>query len=345
MTDGQTPVALARGLTKHFGPVQAVRGIDFAINARECYGFLGPNGAGKTTTIRMLTARIPRTAGELEVLGHDVDRAPAAIKAQMGVVAQENNLDEGLSVWQNLYVYGRYHGLARQDASRRGQELLHFMQLEAKRDARPNALSGGMKRRLAIARALVNRPRLVVLDEPTTGLDPQARLLVWQRLQALKQEGVTLILTTHYMEEAARLCDRVAIVDQGRIVAEDAPDRLVDRYSGQVVVELERWEGDLEGLLSGVEPAARGAARGNPAHPGGNGRFSPEPQRSGAATPAGPIRRHDRIGSSLFLYGDDGEAVLSWLGEAGIRPTSFRVRPATLEDVFLVLTGKELREA
>ncbi len=215
MREERQTVARARGLVKRYGPVEAVAGIDFTIRPRECYGFLGPNGAGKTTTIRMVTCRIPRTAGELEVLGRDVDEAPAAIKAQMGVVSQENNLDESLTVLENLYVYGRYHGLSHQEALRRSHELLELMQLEGKARVRPMHLSGGMKRRLAIARALVNRPRLVVLDEPTTGLDPQARLLVWQRLAALKEAGVTLILTTHYMEEAARLCDRVAIVDQG----------------------------------------------------------------------------------------------------------------------------------
>lgn len=313
MKEPHGPVAHARGLVKRYGSFEAVRGIDFAIRPRECYGFLGPNGAGKSTTIRMVTCRIPRTAGELEVLGQDVDRAAAAIKAQMGVVSQENNLDESLTVWENLYVYGRYHGLDRQEAARRSDELLQLMQLEAKARVRPMHLSGGMKRRLAIARALVNRPRLVVLDEPTTGLDPQARLLVWQRLAALKEAGVTLILTTHYMEEAARLCDRVAIVDQGRVVAEDTPDGLVARHSGQVVVELERWEGELPKTAS--------------------------PDR------AAPLRRLDPIGESLYLYGDDGEAILGWLREQGVRPTSFRVRAATLEDVFLVLTGKELREA
>src|SRR5690606_3833078 len=173
--------ARARGWVKRYGPVEAAAGIDFTIRPRECYGFLGPNGAGKTTTIRMVTCRIPRTAGELEVLGRDVDEAPAAIKAQMGVVSQENNLDESLTVLENLYVYGRYHGLSHQEALRRSHELLELMQLEGKARVRPMHLSGGMKRRLAIARALVNRPRLVVLDEPTTGLDPQARLLVWQR--------------------------------------------------------------------------------------------------------------------------------------------------------------------
>lgn len=312
MREERQTVARARGLVKRYGPVEAVAGIDFTIRPRECYGFLGPNGAGKTTTIRMVTCRIPRTAGELEVLGRDVDEAPAAIKAQMGVVSQENNLDESLTVLENLYVYGRYHGLSHQEALRRSQELLELMQLEGKARVRPMHLSGGMKRRLAIARALVNRPRLVVLDEPTTGLDPQARLLVWQRLAALKEAGVTLILTTHYMEEAARLCDRVAIVDQGRVVAEDAPDRLVARHSGQVVVELDRWEGALP---------------------------------PGTANGAGPIRRADPIGESLYLYGDDGDQILGWLRARGVRPLSFRVRAATLEDVFLVLTGKELREA
>ncbi|HEY8530916.1 MAG TPA: ABC transporter ATP-binding protein [Limnochorda sp.] len=306
------PIARARGLVKRFGEVEAVRGIDFTIQPRECYGFLGPNGAGKSTTIRMLTCRIPRTAGELEVLGHDVDQAPEAIKSQMGVVSQENNLDESLTIWENLYVYGRYHGLSGREAARRSDELLQFMQLETKARFRPMHLSGGMKRRLAIARALVNRPRLVVLDEPTTGLDPQARLLVWQRLAALKAQGVTLILTTHYMEEAARLCDRVAIFDQGRVVAEDTPDALVARHSGQVVVELERWEGDI-------------------------------PQDAGALA-GSPLRRVEPIAGSLYLYGDDGHAILDWLTTHGVRPISFRVRPATLEDVFLVLTGKELRE-
>lgn len=303
-------VVRARGLVRRYGSFTAVRGINFAIFRGECFGFLGPNGAGKTSTIRMITCRIPPSAGDLEVFGMDVRRYPAQIKARMGVVNQEDNLDQSLTVAENLEIYGQYFGLSLPEARRRAAELLAFMELEGKGRALPRELSGGMRRRLTIARALINRPELVVLDEPTTGLDPQARVLVWDRLAALKDQKVTLLLTTHYMEEAARLCDRLAIVDEGRIKAVGAPDELVLKFAGRRVVEVRRWEGDLVSVLAQLG-----------------------------------VRRHHQVGMSHFLCADtedEAQRYLVGLQAAGVRLVDYQLRDASLEDVFLELTGRGL---
>jgi len=224
------PAVRARGLRKAYGDIVAVDGIDFHVHAAECFGFLGPNGAGKTTTMKTIYGLAAVEEGTVEVLGLDVARRRREVKSHLGVVPQEENLDKELSVRENLLVAARFHGMAGAAARERADELLDFARLTARAGARPQELSGGMRRRLLIARALVNRPDLVVLDEPTTGLDPQARQTVWQALDDLREGGVTLLLTTHYMEEAARLCDRLVIMDRGRIVAEGAPAELVARY-------------------------------------------------------------------------------------------------------------------
>ena len=235
---GDGALVRAKALTKRFGGYMAVDGVDFSVQRGEVFGFLGPNGAGKTTTMRMIACVSPVTDGELRVLGMDPAHDGAAIRARLGVVPQDDNLDTELTVWDNLLIYGRYFGLPVPVIRERAAELLHFARLDDRRDSRVDPLSGGMKRRLIIARALINRPDLVLLDEPTTGLDPQARHLLWERLYRLKREGVTLVLTTHYMDEAEQLCDRLVIMDEGRIVAEGSPRELIDRYSTREVVEL-----------------------------------------------------------------------------------------------------------
>lgn len=309
----------AEGLVRRYGDFEAVRGISFTIEPGECFGFLGPNGAGKTSTIRMITCRIPVTRGHLAVFGLDARRHPAEIKARMGVVGQENNLDEALSVRENLEIYGAYFGLSRAEAAARARRLLAFVGLVEHAHLQPRQLSGGLKRRLAIARALVNDPDLVVLDEPTTGLDPEARLLVWQRLGELRQRGVTLLLTTHYMEEAARLCDRVALMSEGKLQAVGRPAELVRRYAGEQVLEVDRWEGDLPRVLE--------QARGQAAGAGGDGL---------------PLQRYRQVGSSYYLYGEDTAPLLQGLAARGVRLLEYRARGASLEDVFLELTGAGL---
>lgn len=238
-TNKGEPAVLARGLTKRYGELTAVDGIDLRIERGECFGFLGPNGAGKSTTMRMIYGRAPLTAGSLHVLGLDVTKDIRAIKARIGVVPQEDNLDPDFTALQNLTVYANYFGLRGKEAVARAHELLAFARLSDKAQAQVDALSGGMKRRLVLARGLINSPELVVLDEPTTGLDPQARHLVWDQLRALKAQGVTLLLTTHYMDEAAKLCDRIAIIDHGRILALDTPAALVEQYGGGPEATLE----------------------------------------------------------------------------------------------------------
>src|SRR5437660_4022211 len=232
------PMIAARALTKRFGPFVAVDGIDFTIEPGEAFGFLGPNGAGKTSTMRMIGCVSPRSGGQLSVLGLDPTDHGPEIRARLGVVPQEDNLDTELSVWDNLMIYGRYFDLPRAEIRRRAAELLEFVQLTDRRDSRVDPLSGGMKRRLTIARALINQPEVLLLDEPTTGLDPQARHMLWERLYRLKQNGVTLVLTTHYMDEAEQLCDRLVIMDRGRIVAEGAPSDLAAEHATREVVEL-----------------------------------------------------------------------------------------------------------
>jgi lipooligosaccharide transport system ATP-binding protein len=297
----------ARGLVKHFGEFAAVRGIDVEVRRGEAFGFLGPNGAGKSSTMRMVGCVSPRTGGELSVLGMDPDRDGPRIRARLGVVPQQDNLDSELTVRQNLHVYGRFFGMSKASVRAKAAELLDFAQLTERADDEVEPLSGGMKRRLTIARSLVNDPELMLLDEPTTGLDPQARHLLWDRLFRLKQSGVTLIVTTHYMDEAEQLCDRLVVMDGGRIVAEGSPAELIGRYSTREVLELRFPTGDttehpLDGLADRVEVLP------------------------------------DRI----LLYANDGEAVLAAAHGRGVRPVSRLVRRSTLEDVFLRLTGRTL---
>jgi lipooligosaccharide transport system ATP-binding protein len=306
-------VVQAHELVKRFGSLVAVDGISFEVREGECYGFLGPNGAGKTTTMRMVCCTALPTSGELRVFGLDVRRHARAVKRQLGVVHQAVTLDDALTVRENLVVYGRYFDLSWAEARRRAEELLAFAQLEARADDRVSKLSGGMQRRLMIARALMANPRLLVLDEPTTGLDPQARHAVWERLRQLKRKGVTQVLTTHYMEEAEQLCDRVAIVDRGRIVAEGPPHELVDRHVGREVVE--------------VQVAGDGAAA-----------------ASVAKRVAELAEGFEVAGDRVFLHTRDGEELVHRIRGLGLPLEAVVLRRATLEDVFLRLTGRRLRE-
>ena len=301
----------ARGLTKKFGSFIAVDGIDFEVGAGESFGFLGPNGAGKSSTMRMIGGVSPVTSGELTVLGRDPAQDGPAIRARLGVVPQEDTLDLELTVFDNLVIYGRYFNLPRSEARRRATELLEFVQLADRAKSRVEALSGGMKRRLTIARALINEPDVLLLDEPTTGLDPQARHVVWDRLYRLKQRGVTLVLTTHYMDEAEQLCDRLVVMDRAKIVAAGSPLELIRAYSTPEVLELrfavgiaETLDGQLEGLADRVEVLP------------------------------------DRI----LLYTSDGEAAAEEVHRRGLHPITTLVRRSSLEDVFLRLTGRSLVE-
>ncbi|HYK54388.1 MAG TPA: ABC transporter ATP-binding protein [Candidatus Eremiobacteraceae bacterium] len=310
----QHPAAVrANGLTKRYGSLEAVRGISFEIAPSECYGFLGRNGAGKTTTMKMIYCRIARTAGSLHVLGLDAASSAHAIKSRIGVVTQDNALDQELTVMENLLVYGSFFGLRPAAAERRARELLAMMSLGGKERAKYKELSGGMRRRLVIARALVNEPELLVLDEPTTGLDPQARLMVWETLNGLRERGLTLIITTHYMEEAARLCDRIAVMEEGRIFAEDTPAGLVKRFAAAEVLEVTADAAQADAL---------------------------------ARTDAfdGLVHRRERHGDITYLYTDDNSAVLARLSQAGLGSSRHVARAATLEDVFLNITGRELGE-
>jgi len=290
----------------------AVDAIDFTIAQGECFGFLGPNGAGKTSTMRMLSCMSPRDDGVLEVLGLDPSTAPRRLKSRLGVVAQELNLDLELSVRENLVTYARYFEVPRGERDRRASDLLALVGLEDRADDAVDKLSGGMKRRLQIARALVNRPELVLLDEPTTGLDPQARRVVWDRLRELRRAGATLILTTHYMDEAEQLCDRVAIMDAGRVVRDGPPDAMIRAEVGREVLEL-RVEGPVaDDVMALLGPLARGH------------------------------QRHDDL---LVVHADDAEALAALVRESGLAAEFLAARRATLEDVFLSLTGRSLREA
>jgi lipooligosaccharide transport system ATP-binding protein len=304
------PLVFARGLTKRFGALVAVDGIDFDVNAGEAFGFLGPNGAGKTSTMRMVGCVSPLTSGALRVLGLDPASDGARIRARLGVVPQQDTLDQELTVRENLLIYGRYFGLSRREAGERADRLLDLVQLAERASAQLETLSGGMKRRLIVARALINEPELLLLDEPTTGLDPQARHLVWDRLYRLKQRGKTLILTTHYMDEAEQLCDRLVVMDGGRIAAAGSPRELIERYSTREVVEL-RFAGGGEGADGQLEGLA--------------GRLEKLPDR-------------------LLLYTEDGDGAAAEVHRRGLRPESVLVRRSTLEDVFLSLTGRRLIE-
>ena len=306
-----TALIHARGLTKRFGGFTAVDAIDFDVAPGEAFGFLGPNGAGKTSTMRMIGCVSPVTAGTLRVLGLDPTTDGARIKARLGVVPQQDSLDLELTVRENLIIYGRYFDLSRAEARRRADELLDFVQLLDRADSRVEPLSGGMKRRLTIARSLINEPSLLLLDEPTTGLDPQARHLLWDRLYQLKQRGATLVLTTHYMDEAEQLCDRLVVMDKAKIVAQGSPRELIGRYSSREVLELRFPPGvrdPLDGRLDGL------------------------------------AERIEHLPDRVLLYTDDGDATAVEVHRRGLEPETVLVRRSTLEDVFLRLTGRRLIE-
>jgi lipooligosaccharide transport system ATP-binding protein len=298
----------ARGLVKSFGTLRAVDGIDFDVRRGEAFGFLGPNGAGKSSTMRMIGCVSPITGGTLSVLGLDPAHDGPRIRSRLGVVPQLDTLDNELTVRENLIIYGRYFGLSRRQVRERADELLEFVQLGERANDRVEPLSGGMKRRLTIARSLVNDPELMLLDEPTTGLDPQARHAVWDRLFRLKRQGVTLVLTTHYMDEAEQLCDRLVIMDHGRIAEEGSPLELIERLSTREVVEL-RFPDDVPQIDAGVF----------------NGR----------------VARTEVLPDRLLLYTDDGDALVP-IAHERLQPQSVLVRRSTLEDVFLRLTGRTL---
>jgi lipooligosaccharide transport system ATP-binding protein len=303
----------ATGLHKSFptkgGVFEAVRGIDVEVRRGEAFGFLGPNGAGKSSTMRMVAAVSPVTGGTLRILGLDPATDGPAIRARIGVCPQEDTLDLELNVRENLYIYGRYFGIPRAEVRRRTEELLDFVQLTEKAAAKVEDLSGGMKRRLTIARSLINRPEVLLLDEPTTGLDPQARHVVWDRLFRLKQQGVTLVLTTHYMDEAEQLCDRLVVMDKGVIVAEGSPAELIRTWSTREVAELRFAVDEHERVAPKVEDLAE---------------------------------RIEVLPDRLLLYTDDGEAAVAAVHDRGLEPLTSLVRRSSLEDVFLRLTGRTL---
>jgi lipooligosaccharide transport system ATP-binding protein len=302
----------ARGLTKRFGDFTAVDGIDFDLHRGEAFGFLGPNGAGKSSTMRMLGCVSPPSGGELSILGLDPVRDGSAIRARLGVVPQEDTLDVELTVQENLLVYGRYFGLPRQLIRERTARLLDFVQLSDRAADQVEPLSGGLKRRLTIARSLINEPDILLLDEPTTGLDPQARHVVWDRLFRLKQQGVTLILTTHYMDEAEQLCDRLVVMDHGTFAAAGSPRELIDTYSTPEVLEL---------------------------------RFDPSTHEQAAEKlGAVPAERMEVLADRILLYIPNGDAALASTHDLGLDPVTSLVRRSTLEDVFLRLTGRRLEE-
>jgi lipooligosaccharide transport system ATP-binding protein len=301
----------ARALTKRFGTFTAVNGVDFDVRTAEAFGFLGPNGAGKTSTMRMIACASPVTEGDLTVIGMDPRTQAAQIKARLGVVPQADNLDEELTVLENLLMYARYFDIPMSEARPRAAELLEFMQLSERAGDQVEPLSGGMKRRLTIARALINDPELIILDEPTTGLDPQARHLLWERLYRLKQRGATLIITTHYMDEAEQLCDRLVVMDKAEIVAAGTPRELIEQYATKEVLELrvpEAARAGLDGRLDGL------------------------------------AERIEELPDRYLLYAADGEQALEGVHAREIPIESALVRRATLEDVFLRLTGRSLVE-
>jgi lipooligosaccharide transport system ATP-binding protein len=309
------PLVSARGLAKKYGDFVAVDSIDFDVERGEAFGFLGPNGAGKSTTMRMIGCVSPASDGTLRIFGMDAATDGRKIRARLGVVPQLDTLDKELSVMENLVLYGRFFDIPRAECRRRARELLEFVQLSERADSIVDQLSGGMMRRLSITRSLINEPDLLLLDEPTTGLDPQARHVVWDRLYRLKHDGVTLIITTHYMDEAEQLCDRLVVMDGGRIAAMGSPRSLIDRYSTKEVLEL---------------------------------RFSPNGDGQGKAgaalgpDPSGLAERIEILPDRTLVYADDGEAALAAVHARGIAPISSLVRRSSLEDVFLHLTGRTL---
>jgi lipooligosaccharide transport system ATP-binding protein len=302
-------VIRAKGLRKTYGDFVAVAGIDFEVKRGEAFGLLGPNGAGKSTTMRMITSTLQRSSGELQILGKDPDKFGPEIRAHLGVVPQQDNLDRQLTVWENILVYGRYFGLSRKFLKNKIEELLAFAQLEDKRNVKSEELSGGMKRRLTIARGLVNEPEILLLDEPTTGLDPQARHVLWDRLFRLKELGVTLVLTTHYMDEAEQLCDRLIVMDKGQIMAEGSPAQLIKDYSSKEVLEVRFGSS-------------------------GNAEAAKKLQKVGDRIEVLPDR--------ILIYSENGEKVLEQLTKMGLKPVTSLVRRSSLEDVFLRLTGRTL---
>ena len=303
------PLVIATDLSKKFGEFQAVDGIDFQIAPGEAFGFLGPNGAGKTSTMKMIAATSPVTSGTLRVFGLDPAAAGAAIRARLGVVPQEDNLDTELTVEENLFIYGRYFDLPRAEIRKRIDELLAFAQLADRKKSKVDPLSGGMKRRLTIARGLINRPEILILDEPTTGLDPQARHLLWDRLYRLKREGATLVITTHYMDEAEQLCDRLVIMDKGKIVGEGSPRSLIQEHSTREVVELRFPAGEQDMVAPRIE--------------GIGSRIEVLPDR-------------------ILVYADEAEKAIEEVHNRGLEPEMILARRSTLEDVFLHLTGRSL---
>ncbi|MEY3705386.1 MAG: hypothetical protein RLY29_758 [Actinomycetota bacterium] len=301
----------ARGLTKKYGDFTAVDGIDFDVAKGESFGLLGPNGAGKSTTMRIIAATSRRSSGTISILGRDPEEHGPQVRAHLGVVPQQDNLDTELTVTENLYIYGRYFGLSKSYLKEKVAELLAFAQLEEKRDVKVEALSGGMKRRLTIARALVSEPDILMLDEPTTGLDPQARHILWDRLFRLKEDGVTLIITTHFMDEAEQLCDRLVVMDKGKIMAEGSPAQLIKEYATREVLEL---------------------------------RFGSDRNQQVAPILRGLCERIEELPDRILLYVEDGEALLEEIVDKKLHPTTSLVRRSSLEDVFLRLTGRSLIE-
>ena len=305
------PLITARSLAKSFGDFRAVDSIDFDVYRNESFGLLGPNGAGKSTTMRIIGATSQRSSGEISILGMDPEKHGPEIRAHLGVVPQKDNLDEQLTVTENLYIYGRYFGLSKKFISKKIDELLDFAQLEEKRDAKVESLSGGMKRRLTIARALVSEPEILMLDEPTTGLDPQARHILWDRLFRLKEKGVTLVITTHFMDEAEQLCERLIVIDRGKIMAEGSPVDLIKRYSSKEVLEV---------------------------------RFGSENNESVAEKLRDKCERLEVLPDRVLMYAEDAEHVLEEIMRSGMHPKTSLVRRSSLEDVFLRLTGRSLIE-
>ena len=305
------PLIEASGLQKSYGDFTAVAGIDFEVRKGESFGFLGPNGAGKSTTMRIIAATLTRSGGSITILGKDPEVQGPEIRAHLGVVPQQDNLDRALTVEDNLYIYGRYFGLPKKFIREKIDELLQFAQLEEKRNVKVEALSGGMMRRLTIARALINEPEILMLDEPTTGLDPQARHILWDRLFRLKEQGVTLLITTHFMDEAEQLCDRLVVMDKGTIMAEDSPAGLIKKYSTKEVLEVRFGSGRNVEL---------------------------------ADTLRSLCERIEVLPDRLLMYAESGEDLLHTLVSAGVQPLTSLVRRSSLEDVFLRLTGRTLVE-
>ena len=311
MTDNREPMIVAKNLTKKYKDFVAVDGINFEVKKGESFGLLGPNGAGKSTTMRMIASTSTRTSGELTILGKDPNKRGPEIRAHLGVVPQQDNLDREIKVWENLMVYGRYFGLSRKFLKAKIEELLDFAQLQDKRNNKTEELSGGMKRRLTIARGLINEPEILMLDEPTTGLDPQARHILWDRLFRLKEKGVTLVITTHYMDEAEQLCDRLVVMDKGKIMAEGTPANLIKEYSSKEVLEVRFGSENNEGVADQIRDIAD---------------------------------RLEVLPDRILVYTEDGEAALDKVLAKGLKPVTSLVRRSSLEDVFLRLTGRSLVE-